>query len=395
MNRNIRFFSRLRVLGAQAQNEPTTCAAVPWVFLILLSACSGESVASGTADGPAAMQPRLDGASMLGGPDAASILDGGSEAAKTVDAGPDGATALDGGVNCPATPLAPGDYLRGLRFGGRSRQYHLHVPPGYRGTSQIPMVIAYHGGGGSALGQERVMHLTDKSDGVGFILALPEGTGARPDSTMTLSWNAGTCCKPATDNNVDDVGFTRAMIDAISSEACIDPRRIFATGHSNGAILSHRLACELSDRIAAIAPVAGGIGIPDCRPKRPVPIFHIHGLVDRCYPFAGGQSSVAPVASAAAGPFVGIPATIAGWVDRNHAAATAVPTFTNGAAKCETYKCTDANCADVTLCTVDGGGHAWPGSDMYPSKSLCGGVLTQELKANDAMWEFFVAHPMP
>ncbi len=299
-------------------------------------------------------------------------------------------------LTCSGFTLGPGDYERTLVSGGRSRSYFLHVPPDYRPTTRTPLVLSFHGGGGNAGQHEQTVQLEAKAGAAGFLLVTPQGTG-RAD---LLTWNAGNCCGYARDHAVDDVAFVRALLDAVSAEVCVDPKRAYATGFSNGGLLSHRLGCELSDRIAAVAPVGGGLGYLDldrdppgvlfeCRPPRPVPVLHIHGLQDGCYPFEGGVGYGISTETK-----LSIPATMAIWRERNACQATTRVTYTNREAECRAYQ----GCrADTRLCTIRDGGHAWPGSRQRTSFGtlLCGGVVSQDLRANDVIWDFFAAHPMP
>lgn len=312
-----------------------------------------------------------------------------------------GADAPGSSAGCSAGTIGAGDYDRTLSYGGRQRDYHLHVPPGYRRGIAAPMVLSFHGGGGNAAGQERLTAMASKSDAAGFILVEPDGI-PNPLLRRVRTWNAGNCCGRAKRVNSDDVSFIHALIDTLEGELCIDRRRTYATGLSNGAMMSYRLACELSDRIAAIAPIGGGMGDRDldrdppaevfkCAPTRPVPILHIHGLADQCYHFAGGKSG----SGLSNTTFVSIPATIDGWVARNHCSKTTAVTYARGAARCRKYQ----DCAgggDVVLCTIEGAGHNWPGRP-YPAwlKRTCGGEATEDLSANDLIWNFFKAHPMP
>ncbi|HRU38641.1 MAG TPA: hypothetical protein P5511_02095, partial [Candidatus Goldiibacteriota bacterium] len=199
--------------------------------------------------------------------------------------------------------------------------------------------------------------------------------------------------------NKDDVRLTRQILDEMQAEFCIDPARIYASGHSNGAILSNRLACELSDRIAAICAVGGGIGDVNptdstvyfnCGPSRPVPVLQIHGLQDGCYPYNGGYG-----AGISNTDFVSIPHTVADWVARNGCGASAVQTYSFGNAVCISYRDNCQQNAEVMLCTDTLAGHNWLGSAVYPSAATCGGELTTDIISNDVMWEFFLAHPMP
>ena len=124
----------------------------------------------------------------------------------------------------------------------------------------------------------RFCGLNEKADQEGFIAVYPNGTGRLEPM---LTWNGGNCCGYAQWNNVDDVGFTRALLDDLAKVVNVDAKRVFATGISNGGIMCYRLASELSDRIAAIAPVSGTMGTLTCNPKRPVSVIHFHGTEDR------------------------------------------------------------------------------------------------------------------
>jgi polyhydroxybutyrate depolymerase len=212
------------------------------------------------------------------------------------------------------------------------------------------------------------------ADASGFVAVHPEGTGS------PRSWNGGACCGTAASSGTDDVGFVAAIVDQLESELCVDRARVFATGFSNGGFLSHRLGCELADRIAAIAPVSGVLGIDACSPTRPVPVIHIHGTEDLLVPYDGNPYR----------DYISVADSIAGWVARDGCAGSPAVTFAQGDATCETYSGCAGN-ADVTLCTIDGGGHQWPGGVSLPG----GGHTSTDLDATAAIWDFFAAHPMP
>jgi len=305
-----------------------------------------------------------------------------------------------GSAGCRASGLAPGDYERTLTHGGWTRTYRLHVPPSYRAGMPAPLLLNLHGGGGNAAQQERMSGLSAKADSEGFILVTPDGIPSLVIRSME-TWNAGNCCGRAKRVTADDVGFVRSIIDAVSAELCVDPRRVYATGLSNGGMMSYRLACELGDRIAAIAAVGGGMGDRDldttpasiaypCKPPRPVAILHIHGLDDRCYYYDGGKHRTGLSGTT----FIPIAETITGWVERNHCRNETAGTYERGGARCRTYQGCERG-GDVTLCTIDGGGHMWPGRE-YPTwlRLACGGSATEDLIANDLIWDFFQAHPM-
>ena len=153
-----------------------------------------------------------------------------------------------------------GQPWRTLSIGGRERSYLVHVPPSYDGTRAVPVVLALHGGATDAAVMVRFCGLNTKADQAGFLAVYPNGTG---EARKLLTWNAGDCCGYATRHKVDDVAFVDAMLDDLAAAARMDPRRVFATGMSNGAMMCYRLAAELSQRIAAIAPVAGTMALTE------------------------------------------------------------------------------------------------------------------------------------
>ena len=138
-----------------------------------------------------------------------------------------------------------------LEFGGRTRNYLVHPPKGYDGKSSLPLVLVLHGAIQGATNVERMSGMSAKADKENFLAVYPNGTSG---SGLAPTWNAGACCGYAQMNKVDDVGFLRALIDRLEHDYPIDPKRVFATGISNGGMMSYRLACEMADRIAAVAP---------------------------------------------------------------------------------------------------------------------------------------------
>ena len=192
------------------------------------------------------------------------------------------------------------------------------------------------------------------------------------ESDGSQTWNAGACC--SADSSRDDVGFADAILDELETLLCVDEKRIFATGLSNGGFLSHRLACERAERYAAVAPVAAFNGMASCNPSRGISMIAFNGTADKLVSYAASQSSNQA------------------WVTRNGCNPTPTETFKKGDSHCDTYSgCKDG--AEVVFCTIDDGGHTWPGGmDM---SALGFGKTTQDLMANDAMWDLFQKHPLP
>ncbi len=306
---------------------------------------------------------------------------------------PSASTAVATSTPAPtATPLAEprpaeaGTNQRALDHDGRERNYQLHIPPAYDGTTLQPVVLVFHGGGGTANNAINQTHFDKVADANGFIAVFPNGSGLL--RRVLLTWNAGNCCGYAVENEVDDVGFVCALISELTSTLAIDPRRVYATGLSNGAIMSYLLACEAADLIAAIGPVAGAQNSPNCSPASQVSLIAIHGDADGAVPYEAGTPETQPdrrnrvdnSVAASTGFFV----TLDGC--------DAQPTRSqSGSIGHDTW----GGCADgrgVELYTVGGGGHAWPGGE--PGFAGSDTPMT-EIDASELIWAFLAAHPKP
>ena len=174
-----------------------------------------------------------------------------------------------------------------IPLNGRIRSYLVHLPTSYTGTTPTSLIIAMHGGFGSAANMQNQSQLSTKADAENFIVVYPEGV----KNIGIRTWNAGWCCGYASNNNIDDVGFIDVLLDTLIQKYSIDTNRIYATGMSNGGFMSYRLACELSTRIAAIAPVAASMSVTSCNPTRPMPIIHFHSYEDTNIPYLGGNGA--------------------------------------------------------------------------------------------------------
>ncbi len=246
-----------------------------------------------------------------------------------------------------------------------NRVARVHVPASYNPQQKTPLVFDVHGRTQNASGEMALTHAKAKADAEGFIAIFPES------ATSPTSWNSGTCCDPASTNGLDDTGYFKALLAEAESRLCIDPARIFMMGMSNGAYESHRLGCEMTDRLAAIGPVAGLLLFQGCAPTRPLPVMMVNGTADTLSQYQYVASGV---------DF---------WVGKN-GCTTTTTSFHNGDATCVTHGgCTDG--ADVVLCTIQDGGHQWPGGDALPFL----GKKSDDMSATDRLWDFFVAHPKP
>lgn len=262
---------------------------------------------------------------------------------------------------CPLDPaIVAGDQFFTLQHDGMERSYLLHIPEKVDLSVAGPLVVNMHGAGSTNWQQVLFSDMSTSADALGFIVVYPQGYGN--------TWNAGTCCGQAVRDDIDDVGFIRALVADVSAKVCVDASRVYATGMSNGGYMSHRLGCEAADLFAAIAPVAGEIGIPSCTPSRPIPVIAYHGTEDPLVPYQNGADSVQT------------------WADLNGCQGEPVHTVF-GNSYCDVYESCNAG-ARTGLCTLDPEGHCWPGG----SESLCLPPIApynDDIHANEHMWAFF------
>jgi len=269
-----------------------------------------------------------------------------------------------------------------LEWGGRPRSYWLHVPPPEAPTIARPLVIVLHSHGGSAGNIRRLAGMDDIADREGFIVAYPEGTGW--GGFPPRGWNAGWCCGYAMNAGIDDVGFIGALMDDIARAHRIDSARRYVLGASNGGMLAHRLACQLSDRVAAIGVIGGTLDAARCEPNNPVSVVMVHGTADRHVRYAGGRSDRArdgrvdpPVADA-----------VLFWV--RHNGADVVPERRErGRLVRESYR-DGRDGSAVVLYTILEGRHVWPGPDVEWEPDAEG---VPPASASEVLWGFFARHP--
>ena len=263
------------------------------------------------------------------------------------------------------------------------RAYYVHLPKSYDGKKSYPVVLNFHGGMSRADQQREISRMDEAADKEGFIVVYPQGTGR----TRLLTFNAGACCGYAANTKIDDVGYTRQILDDLEKTYSVDRRRIYATGYSNGAMLCYRLACELSDRIAAIAPVSGTMGVEGPKPNRPVPVLHIHGLQDRNVPFAGGkgENQFQP------NPHRSVDSTLQWWRKVNRCEKE--PKTTDNVDYERVSFGSEDGGASIELYKIKEGGHTWPGGSEFGSHLNLGKVV-KTVSANKIIWDFFNLHPM-
>lgn len=279
----------------------------------------------------------------------------------------------------------PGDYTLSIPHGTTNRFYKMHVPAKYNPQTPNTLLIALHGGGGAMEYQanDKYYKQISKSDSEGFIAVFPNGF-SKFQSGKFATWNAGKCCGAARDTEVDDVGFIKDLIAKVSSQLNIDKNKIFATGMSNGGMMSYRLACEMSDVFKGIASVTGTDNTIKCTPKNPVNILHIHARDDDHVLFNGGAGKGLDKTKGAVTNFISVPATIEKWVKFNECNATPKRVLEIRGAYCDLYSQCKNN-VEVKLCVTDIGGHSWPGGE----KIRGGADSSKAISANDVMWDFF------
>ena len=289
--------------------------------------------------------------------------------------------------------LAPGDYEVPLVHKSLRRNYLLHVPPRASANAPLPVVINFHGGGGNAKTQKWYTGMDAAADRDGYIAVYPNGSGGF--GTRFLTWNAGNCCGVAALNGVDDVGFTLAVIDDLAARTPIDATRIYATGLSNGSMMAYRLAAEASERIAAVAGVAGAMTLRKFAPKLPVPVMHMHSLDDERALYAGGLGPAFPLTDTRVF-HASVEEMLKKWVVHNGCrepgtVAAVVMGKPGPDAGHTANRVTYAPCRDgseVVLWKLAGPGHVWPGGkrDFLPALL---GTSSAVIDANRELWQFF------
>ena len=279
----------------------------------------------------------------------------------------------------------------------RPRTYLLHIPS-VSPDKPLPLVIVLHGGGQSGKGAERFTGFNALADREGFIVAYPDAIAQR--------WNDGRETTKAAKKGVDDVRFIRELIAQISKEHNVDPHRIYATGPSNGGFMTHRLACDLSDVLAAAGPVIAGFPLDyrdSCRPAKPISIIMIQGTADKLVPFNGGQVG-GKGHWGAGGKTDSAENTRAFWAEREDCKAPPeaadLPDEANDGTKVRKYAYTGCQSGvEVVQYVVEGMGHRWP-TKHAPLRRR--GVVTwmlgptsTNIDASEVTWKFFESHPKP
>lgn len=281
------------------------------------------------------------------------------------------------------------DRTEQVPVGGRTRTYTVHVPDGSPPQSGFPVVLAFHGGGGQGARMRRLSGLDALADARGFIAVYPDGIDGH--------WNDG---RSTIRNPQNDVGFIVALLNQVAATMPVDQGRIYATGLSNGALFAHRLACDLSQSIAAVAPVAGTLPTDlgaRCQPTRPVAMLQISGTADPIMPFEGGR--VADFGGRGeGGQVLSVAKTAASWArwngcgnpGREEALPTRAPLDLTRVMRTRYTHCPTSG--PVTVLTVVEGGHTWPGGPQFAPAFLVGAV-SRQIDTSQAITNFFLSLP--
>lgn len=257
-------------------------------------------------------------------------------------------------------------------FGGFNRDYIVHLPAGYVSTNQYPVVFNLHGYTSDAVQQVFYTQMNSTADANNFIVVYPNG--------IANAWNSGFVGTYGT--GIDDVGFISAIIDSLNKNLSINLNRVYSCGMSNGGFQSYRLACELSNRIAAIASVTGSMTDSTffyCNPSRPVPTMEVHGTADATVNYNGGFG------------FKAIDDVVQFWKTKNSCTASVETTAvanTNTTDGCTADFIQVKGCSlgiENWLYKVYGGGHTWPGSPV----NIIGSNTSLDFNASQRIWDFF------
>lgn len=281
-----------------------------------------------------------------------------------------------------AQPRDQTDGERTLAHDGRTRTYLVHD---FARETPAPVVVVLHGGGGNAGNAVRMTGFDRVAAREGFLAVYPNGTAGRSRGRL-LTWNAGHCCAAAMTNRVDDVGFIAALIDALVASGRADRTRVYVTGMSNGGMMAHRLAREIPDRIAAIAPVVGAVFGDEPPARTPMPAFIVVGATDGVVPPDGGPLQLRALLgrrSAADHDVAPALAQATYWATHNGCGAP-VSTETPRAATSSWTACTSG--APVVFHRIAGNGHAWPGGEAGRRGAA---APSQAFNATEEMWAFF------
>ena len=290
--------------------------------------------------------------------------------------------------------LAPGDYDFELTHQNLRRNYLVHVPPQAAQGRALPVVLSFHGGGSNAEVMRAYTRMDRAADRDGYIAVYPNGSSGIGGRFLT--WNAGSCCGPAAALQIDDVGFALAVLDDLAGRAAIDSTRVYATGLSNGSMMAYRLAAEASERIAAVAGVAGAMSLARFTPKAPMPVMHIHSTQDHIARYDGGFGPPATIADTRMF-HTAVEQMLLKWIEHDScplkpaiveaiSGKPGTPDEGHSAIR-RVYRPCRAG-VEVVLWQLSAVGHVWPGGVRDYNPQLLG-TGTAVIDANAEIWRFF------
>lgn len=269
---------------------------------------------------------------------------------------------------CTTPSHSPGNSYLSIQSAGLKRYFLVHLAPSY-GNDPQPLVINYHGYDNTAQNTAQHTNMGAEADKAGFILVFPQGVDSPP------SWNAGIGAYGPT-GDANDIQFTRDLIQYLEQNYCVDAHRIYVAGYSLGGGMAYRVACTLSNQIAALATVEGAFyhAPGGCNPSRPIPVLEIHGQADELAPYNGdSEKEIASVQT-----YLNV------WLSHDHCQNTSKVIFQ----KADVTGIEWPNCAKGTVVEhyrISDGGHTWPDSSPIPSL----GYTTHTIDANSVIWNFF------
>ncbi len=261
------------------------------------------------------------------------------------------------------------------------RTFHVHVPANYDQNKPSAVIITFHGGTSTGSYAEQRYKIDELAEQYNFITVYPDG--------YMYFWNAGpACCGPPSWLGIDDVGFVSSMIEVLKQKLCINPKRVFATGMSAGAVMSYTLACKLPDKISGIAIVEGSFMTTPCNITRPISTLIIHGTNDKHIPFYGG-----PGCGGARANWTSVPNSLNAFSAFNKCSCkygeSCGASVVVDDATCTSYGPCASN-SSTTLCVVDKGGHAWSGSSFRGKMPGCD-MTVGKFNASKYLVNFFLA----
>jgi polyhydroxybutyrate depolymerase len=273
------------------------------------------------------------------------------------------------------------------------RKFMVHFPPNFNTTTQRPLVLNLHGGSGNMVNAQGFSRLNPVSDQNNFIVAWPQGYGIAPPG---FSWADGRNTS-ADQAGIDDIGFIDKLIDTLITRYNVDTNRIYICGFSNGGFMVQRLACQLSNRFAAMASLGSSMDTvlyQNCNPSKPIPMAFFNGTADPAMPYGGG-----PMQNPQVTPVVPVDTTVQFWVTHNNCQIASPvfnfpDTFTTDNSTAELYTFTNCDCnAEVKFYKLINGGHTWPGVYVAAQASVLGNT-NRDINASVELWNFFNAHTL-